>query len=87
MLSSYVIANPQSTTTTVLSFIPVITPFFMILRIGVEIPPIWGIFGTIGILILFVWLTMLAAGKIFRVAVLIYGKRATLPEIWQWIRE
>jgi len=87
MLSSYIIANPQSITTTILSFIPVITPFFMILRIGVEIPPLWEIFGTIGILVLFVWLTMLAAGKIFRVAVLIYGKRATLPEIWQWIRE
>lgn len=87
MLSSYVIANPQSTITTILSFILVISPFFMILRIGVEIPPIWEIFGTIGILILFVCLTMLAAGKIFRVAVLIYGKRATLPEIWQWIRE
>ncbi|MBL7136881.1 MAG: ABC transporter permease [Candidatus Marinimicrobia bacterium] len=87
MLSSYVIANPQSTTTTILSFIPVITPFFMILRIGVEIPPLWEIFGTIGVLILFVWLTMLAAGKIFKVAVLIYGKRATLSEIWQWVKE
>ncbi|RKY54048.1 MAG: hypothetical protein DRP89_05410 [Candidatus Neomarinimicrobiota bacterium] len=87
MLSSYVIANPQSTTTTILSFIPVITPFFMILRIGVEMPPLWELFGTIGVLILFVWLTMLAAGKIFRVAVLIYGKRPTLPEIWQWVKE
>ncbi len=87
MLSSYVIANPQSTTTTILSFIPIVTPFFMILRIGIEMPPLWELFGTIGVLILFVWLTMLAAGKIFRVAVLIYGKRPTLPEIWQWVKE
>jgi len=87
MLSSYVIANPQSTTTTILSFIPVITPFFMILRIGIEMPTLWELFGTIGVLILFVWLIMLAAGKIFRVAILIYGKRPTLPEILQWVKE
>ena len=85
-LSSYVIANPQSLTTTILSFIPIMTPFFMILRIGVVVPPLWEIITSLVLLIICVWLAMLAAGKIFRVAILIYGKRPTLPEIWQWMR-
>jgi len=85
-LASYVMANPQSVTTTVLSMIPIMTPFFMILRIGVLIPPLWEILTSLVLLIISVWMTMLAAGKIFRVAILIYGKRPTLPEIWQWVR-
>ncbi len=85
-LASYVIANPQSVTTTILSLIPIMTPFFMILRIGVMLPPLWEIVTSLVLLIISVWLTMLAAGKIFRVAILIYGKRPTLPEIWQWVR-
>lgn len=85
-LASYVIANPHSVTTVVLSFIPIMTPFFMILRVGVLVPPLWEIVTSLVLLIISVWLTMLAAGKIFRVAILIYGKRPTLPEIWQWVR-
>lgn len=86
IMSSYVITNPNSLTSTILSFIPFITPFFMILRIGIEIPPLWEIISTSILLAIFVWLVMRMAGKIFRVAILMYGKRPTLPEIIQWIR-
>ncbi|NLA22359.1 MAG: ABC transporter permease [Candidatus Marinimicrobia bacterium] len=85
-LASYVIANPQSLTTTILSFIPFITPYFMILRMGVIMPPLWEILMSLVVLAVSVWAAMLAAGKIFRVAILIYGKRPTFPEIWQWVR-
>lgn len=86
MLSSYVIANPQSLATIILSYIPIMTPFFMILRMGIYMPAWWEIISTVAILLLSVWLLMIAAGKVFRTAILIYGKRPTLPEIWQWVR-
>lgn len=86
ILASYVISHPQSLTTIILSFIPIMTPFFMILRLGIFMPPLWELLGTMGILLISVWLLMLAAGKVFRVAILIWGKRPTLPEIWQWVR-
>jgi ABC-2 type transport system permease protein len=86
MLSSYVISNPQSLVTVILSYIPIMTPFFMILRMGIFMPAWWEIISTIAILLLSVWFLMVAAGKVFRTAILIYGKRPTLPEIWQWIR-
>ncbi|MDD5765115.1 MAG: ABC transporter permease [Candidatus Marinimicrobia bacterium] len=87
MMSSYVIANPDSVVSIVCSFIPFVTPFFMILRIGVETPPVWEILSTVATLGVFTWLAMVGAGKIFRVALLMYGKRPTLPELMQWIRE
>lgn len=87
MLSSFVIANPNATLTVVLSYIPVMTPFFMILRIGVEMPSTVQIITTLLVLIASVIVTIYIAGKIFRTAILMYGKRATLPEMIRWIKE
>ena len=87
MLSSFVIANPNATMTVVLSYIPVMTPFFMILRIGVEMPSAIQIISTILVLSVSVIFTIYVAGKIFRTAILMYGKRPTLPEILRWIKE
>ena len=86
IFSSYVIANPNSVYSIALSFVPILTPFFMIMRIGIQMPSLIEIIGTIALLAVFVVITMLAAGKIFRTAVLMYGKRPTLPEIIQWIK-
>ncbi|MBU4445726.1 ABC transporter permease [bacterium] len=86
LMSSYVIANPTATVTIILSHIPFITPFFMILLIGMDIPPTWHIISTTLVLIVSAVLSMLAAGKIFRTAILMYGKRPTLPEIIQWVK-
>ncbi len=87
MLSSFVIANPNATLTVVLSYIPVMTPFFMILRIGVQMPSIFQLVTTLLVLIISVIVSMYIAGKIFRTAILMYGKRPTLPEILRWIKE
>jgi len=86
MLCSFVISNPHAPLTIGLSFIPIITPFFMILRIGIEMPALWEICGTMAILIFTVVFVMWVAGRIFRVAILLYGKKLSLSEIIQWIR-
>jgi len=73
-----------------LSFWVSITPFFapvtMPVRILAETPPFWQIalsasLTALGIVIL-VWL----AARVYRIGMLMYGKRATVPEIWKWIR-
>jgi len=86
ILSSYVITNPHATIVKILSYIPVITPFFMILRIGIEMPSILEIIATLVLMVGFVIFTMYAAGKIFRVAILMYGKRPKFDEIIRWIK-
>ena len=82
-----VMQNPNSTLFKILSFIPLLTPTFMVLRISVQMPELWEILGTIVLLVVSVLFTMWAAGKIFRVAILVYGKRPTIPELIRWVRE
>lgn len=86
LMSSYVLANPHSLMTVILSYIPFVSPFFMILIIGIDNPPLWHILSTSALLIIFAVAAMLIAGKIFRTAILMTGKRPTLPEILQWLK-
>lgn len=87
VLSSYVITNPGAPIVKILSYFPLVTPFIMILRIGIEMPSIIEIGSTLLLMIGFVALTMFAAGKIFRVAILMYGKRPKFDELIRWIKE
>ncbi|MGD0036208.1 MAG: ABC transporter permease [Bacteroidota bacterium] len=82
-----VMQNANSVWIKVLSFIPLLTPTLMVLRISVQMPAAWEILSTIALLIVSSIVMMWAAGKIFRVAVLSYGKRPTLPELFRWVRE
>ncbi len=81
-----IIRNPDSTLAVVLSLIPFFTPIIMFLRISLGAAPLWqvllSIIITIGTTAGLVWLT----GRIFRVGILMYGKRPTLPEVLKWIK-
>ena len=78
--------NPDSTLIRILSFIPLLTPAFMVLRIPIQMPETWEILSTIALLIVSSVGMMWVAGKIFRTAILVYGKRPSLPELWRWLR-
>jgi ABC-2 type transport system permease protein len=78
--------NPDSMLIKVLSFIPLLTPAFMIMRIPIQMPALWELLTTIVLLIVSGVFMMWAAGKIFRTAILVYGKRPTIPELIRWIR-
>jgi ABC-2 type transport system permease protein len=58
----------------------------MIMRIPVVVPPAWEIIVSILILLLSVWLMIWIAGKIFRIGILVYGKRPSLKELFRWMR-
>ena len=78
--------NPNSPLIKILSFIPLLTPAFMVLRIPIQMPETWEILTTIGIMIVSSVGMMWVAGKIFRIAILVYGKRPTIPELIRWVR-
>jgi len=87
MLWMPIMRNPNSTFSTVVSFIPPINPFVMVLRLsGSEKIPQWQILGSIGIGALSAIFAAWAAGKIFRIGVLMYGKPPNLPTLIRWIR-
>jgi ABC-2 type transport system permease protein len=82
-----VINDPDSTLATVLSLIPPFTPLLMLLRIAVKTPPAWQI--ALGYLLTsaFVWGMVALCARIYRVGILMYGKRPTFRELGRWIRQ
>jgi ABC-2 type transport system permease protein len=85
-LMMLVMQNPNSLAVRILSFIPPLTPSIMVLRISIQMPSFIEILASIIVLIGSIWIMMWIAGRIFRVAILSYGKRASFIEILRWIR-
>lgn len=86
VLWTLVIENPNSTLVNVLSYIPLITPFFMMIKIAVSETTVLQVTVTILIMSGSVYGCIRLAGKIFRIGILMYGKRVTIPEIYRWIK-
>ncbi|MBE0460349.1 MAG: ABC transporter permease [Candidatus Aminicenantes bacterium] len=86
LLMMYVIRSPNSTFSVVLSLIPFFAPILMLLRICILLPPFIQIAGSIVFLVLAVLLMVWIAAKIYRVGILMYGKRPSFVEILKWVR-
>jgi len=68
------------------SFFPPTAPIIMFLRMASQIPPVWQFVVSIGLLVLSIMVVLWIAAKLYRVGILMYGKRATLPELLRWLR-
>lgn len=77
--------NPDGPLGFWLSIIPFTSPVAMIARIPFGVPA-WQIALSIGLLLGTTVFMIFVAGKIYRVGILMYGNKATLKEIWKWIR-
>lgn len=81
-----ILNDPDSTVAVVTSLIPLFTPFLMMLRIAIKMPPLWqlllGYALTFGMCVGMTWL----CARVYRVGILMYGKKPRLREIWRWIR-
>ena len=82
-----VVRDPNSTLSFWVSIAPFFAPITMPVRILSETPPFWQIglsFLVNAITIVgLIWL----ASRVYRIGMLMYGKRATIPEVWKWIRQ
>jgi ABC-2 type transport system permease protein len=86
MFFGAVIESPDSTLSVVLSLVPFMTPLLMFLRITVLPPPAWQILLSILLTGLTVLAVLWVAARIYRVGILMYGKRPTFTEIARWVR-
>lgn len=77
--------NPDGPLGFWLSIIPFTSPVAMIARIPFGVPA-WQIALSIALLLGTTIFMIFVAGKIYRVGILMYGNKATLKEIWKWIR-
>jgi ABC-2 type transport system permease protein len=81
-----IIMNPDSPMSVGLSLFPLFSPITMFARILVSEPPVWHIAASIILTAATIWGLFWVTAKIFRVGILSYGKRPTIPEIWKWIK-
>jgi ABC-2 type transport system permease protein len=81
-----VVRNPNAPLSVALSMIPFTAPLLMFLRIMVQQPPLWQIAISIGILVGTIYGLVWVCSRIYRVGILMYGKRPTLPEIVKWVK-
>lgn len=86
MLVFYTMGNPDSPMSVVLSLLPMFSPILMFMRISVQTPPPTQIAASIIILLLSIWVMIWLVARIFRVGILMYGKRPNIPELLKWIR-
>jgi ABC-2 type transport system permease protein len=81
-----VLQAPDGALAITLSMIPGISPLIMFLRIVVLTPPLWQIALSIVLLALGILGVLWFAARIYRVGILMYGKKPTFPEIVKWVR-
>jgi len=80
-----VINDPHGTLATTFSMIPFTSPIVMMMRIPLGVP-IWQVIVSLAILFLtFVGMIWFAA-KIYRVGILMYGKKPSYKDLWKWLK-
>lgn len=78
--------NPNTPMALIASLFPLFTPMLMLMRISVVVPPPFQIALSIAISALFTMFLAWLGAKIFRVGILMYGKKPSIKEIIRWIR-
>lgn len=81
-----VVQSPNSATAVAVSIFPLTAPLMMFARIALGTPPWWQIAACIALLLATIYVLVLICGRIYRVGILMYGKRPTLPEIMKWLK-
>lgn len=81
-----VITNPDGALSKGFSFFPFTTPLIMYARVIVGHPGWLQIVGSIAELVVTIAVVVWLASRIYRVGILMYGKKPNLPEIVRWLR-
>lgn len=80
------LADPDGPIARTMSMVPFSSPILMPLRLGLASVPTSELVISIGALSLTAVAAMVAAGRLYRTALLMYGKRPSIGEIFRWIR-
>lgn len=86
IFSTLIIRDPNGTTSIALSLVPFFGPVLMFLRIAVQTPPFWQIALSLSLMVVTIIACSWLAAKIYRVGILMYGKRPNIPELIKWLK-
>ncbi|HEU5403595.1 MAG TPA: ABC transporter permease [Terriglobales bacterium] len=86
VFASAVIRDPNTPLAFWTSIFPFTAPIIMFVRVAVQMPPLWQILLSVLLQFLAIWGMIWVCARIYRIGILMYGKRPTLPEIVKWIK-
>jgi ABC-2 type transport system permease protein len=86
IIAGTVIQQPSAPLAVWASMIPFCAPMLMFVRIVIETPPWWQIALCIALMLATIWGLLSLCARIYRVGILMYGKRPTLPELLKWLK-
>ncbi|MBI3451120.1 MAG: ABC transporter permease, partial [Acidobacteria bacterium] len=86
VIAFMIVQQPASTLARVMSHVPFFSPIVMFMRINILPPPMWEIAVNILAILVTIGVLVWAAARVFRVGILMTGKRATIPEVIRWIK-
>jgi len=81
-----VVNNPNSALARIVSQIPFCAPLLMDLRISMSMPQPWEIALSIALIVVTIYAVLWVSSRIYRVGILMYGKKPNLPEILRWLK-
>lgn len=87
IFAGFVFANPNMILVRIFSWFPLTAPTAMMLRIPMAEVPTIDIIGSIVMILLATPIILWAGSKVFRMGLLMYGKRPTMRQVWRTIRE
>jgi ABC-2 type transport system permease protein len=80
------IKEPNGTAAQVLSYVPLLSPFVVPMRYSISPLPWPELLGSIAATVAGLFAVVWVASRIYRVGILMYGKRATFREVARWVR-
>jgi ABC-2 type transport system permease protein len=81
-----IVTSPNSMLSRIVSEIPFCAPLLMELRISISMPQPWEIALSIGLILVTIYAVLWLSSRIYRVGILMYGKKPNLPEILRWLK-
>ncbi|HPW55986.1 MAG: ABC transporter permease [Thermoanaerobaculaceae bacterium] len=82
-----VMASPDAKFAVIVSLIPVFSPVLFFTRMTVQMPPGWQIALCLALMLVSIFVIARFAAAVYRVGILMYGKKPTLGDIWRWSRQ
>jgi ABC-2 type transport system permease protein len=81
-----VMRAPDSPIAVWTSMVPFFSPILMYVRVAIQPPPVWQIALSLLLLVGTIAGILILCARIYRIGILMYGKRPTLPEIVKWLK-
>lgn len=86
LISMAALAIPDAPWVIAVSYVPIMAPFVMFVRVAVSDVPLWQLVLSLGINVVALWGIALLAGKLYRVGMLLYGRPPSIRQVWSVIR-